>query len=85
MTDQSDQYALEENFKWSAYVEKMQDQKPEEYLAGDLEGYRRGYGDGRDAAKGKPADFKLTIIGTFVVALLAGAIGFALGVGAFAL
>ena len=34
---------------WQAYVDRMQDQKPEEYLAGDIEGYRRGYADRPDS------------------------------------
>lgn len=35
---------------WGAYVERMKDQSPEEYLAGDVQGYRRGYSDGHDQA-----------------------------------
>ena len=34
---------------WQDYVDRMKDQNPEEYLAGDIEGYRRGYADRPDS------------------------------------
>lgn len=61
----------------------MKEKNCEEYLAGDIQGYRRGYTDGAKTGEREAVD--LTLAGAFVIALLAGAIGFALGVGAFAL
>lgn len=42
---------VDDNNTWAAYVERMSDQHPEEYLAGDLDGYQRGYNDGYDSKK----------------------------------
>lgn len=36
---------------WTKYIEQMKDQAAEEFLAGDIEGYRRGMADGLSAAK----------------------------------
>jgi len=36
---------------WQEYVADMREQNCEQYLAGDIEGYRRGYGDGVEAGR----------------------------------
>lgn len=53
---------------WQDYVDDMRDQKPEQYLAGDIEGYRRGYGDGVKAGERRTVDHILA--GAVIVALV---------------
>lgn len=81
MTDTTQE--IKSGLDWADYVEHMKDKNCEEFLTGDIEGYRRGYTDGAKSGEQKAID--LTLAGAFVIALLAGAIGFAIGVGAFAL
>lgn len=68
---------LAEVGSWQEYVDKMKGQHTEQYLAGDMEGYRRGWTDG---AKSRPRTF--TIV--FVVLMAAWA-AFVIGVGVSAL
>jgi len=52
---------------WNAYVAEMRGQHTEEYLAGDMEGYRRGYTHGRQVEKQSKTD--LTLAGALLLAL----------------
>lgn len=49
----------------------------EEYLAGDLEGYRRGYGDRVQEKKQEKTD--LTLAGAIYIGIIAAALGFLVG------
>lgn len=49
---------------WQAYVDRMKDQVPEQYLAGDIEGYRRGYSD-------RPENFGVSLFAVVVAICLA--------------
>lgn len=62
---------------WAVYCERMKGQAAQEYLAGDMQGYRRGYSDG--ATKGKQQTTDLTLAGAMYVAIIAGALGFLVG------
>ena len=55
----------------------MKRQKPELYLAGDIEGYRRGYSNGRRRGKQERADWQFA--GLILAMLLAVAGGVLLG------
>lgn len=67
--------------KWQSYVDEMKDQNPEQYLAGDLQGYRRGYSDGlKDERKTTDQEkTDLTLAGVLLIVLLAGSVGVLIG------
>lgn len=62
---------------WWAYVAAMKDRYSEEYLAGDLEGYRRGYEDRGQEKKQETTD--LTLAGAIYIGIIAAALGFLVG------
>lgn len=66
-----------DNGSWQTYVDQMKGQNPEQYLAGDLEGYRRGYTDGVQSEKQARVDWNFA--GLILAMLLAGAAGFLWG------
>lgn len=67
---------------WQAYVDEMKDQNPEQYLAGDMQGYRRGYMHGREVERGKAkqAIIDLPLIGVLLIVLLVGIVGVLIGI-----
>lgn len=66
---------------WQTYVDEMKDQNPEQYLAGDLQGYRRGYSHGVEVERQKTDQEKtdLTLAGVLLIVLLAGSVGVLIG------
>lgn len=62
---------------WQLYVDQMKDRCAEEYLAGDAEGYRRGYTEGREVGEYKATD--LTLAALLVTAIVCAAAGMAVG------
>ena len=62
---------------WQQYVDEMKAQKPEEYLAGSVEGYRHGYAEGVGAEKQSRADF--SFFGSILAMMLAACGGFLIG------
>lgn len=62
---------------WQIYVDEMKDQNSEQYLTGDMEGYRRGYTDGSKVGARSATD--LTLAGSLIIALIAGALGILIG------
>lgn len=52
---------------WQDYVDDQAQQNPEQYLAGDIEGYRRGYGDGVTTGEQRKIDH--TLAGAIIIAL----------------
>lgn len=66
-----------DSVNWNKYVEEMRRQKPEQYLAGDMEGYRRGYSHGREVERQSKTD--LTLAGAILIALITGGLGIVVG------
>lgn len=62
---------------WREYCLRMRDQNTEEFLTGDIEGYRRGYADGRQQEEQERTD--LTLAGVIITSVIAGAIGLTVG------
>jgi hypothetical protein len=62
---------------WADYVKRMKGEHNEQFLTGDLEGYRRGYTHGRRVEKQKRTDFSIGVAA--MISLVFAALGFAVG------
>ena len=70
--------AGDDESSWQQYLDEMKEQNTEQYLAGDMEGYRRGYTDGGEQRDRDKTD--LTLAGLSIMAVISAAVGFGIGI-----